>query len=129
MRLPRGHACADDTESDVAAWILASEVPGWVAHERILLRFEQFIRETRARKRQWVAMFLPRPVYTVGQVTQLLNAHEQRKPADRHGQRPIWNRERTRALLRNAGIAPRAVAHEDLRRVAPDAVRELVSTA
>jgi len=32
-------------------------------------------------------MFLPKPLYTVGQIAQLLNAFEQTKPADRHGQR------------------------------------------
>ncbi len=72
-------------------------------------------------------MFLPKLLYTVGQIAQLLNAFEQMKPADRHGQRPIWNRKRTRELLRNAGIPPRAVSHDDLRRVAAVTMRALIA--
>jgi hypothetical protein len=45
-------------------------------------------------------------VITQRQITDLLNAFEARRPADRHGQRPIWNRKRTRTLLRAIKLTP-----------------------
>jgi hypothetical protein len=62
----------------------------------------------------------------------LLNAFEQTKPADRHGQRKIWNRRRTRALLRGAGLLPGPSSYTvaQVRALAPEATaRLLVSEA
>jgi len=67
-------------------------------------------------------MFLAKPLYTVGEIAQLLNAYEQTQPADRRGQRPIWNRRRTRELLGHRS----SVTFAELRRVAPDVVRVLI---
>jgi len=78
--------------------------------------------------------FLVKPVYSRAEITQLLNAYEERIPARPGNRRKIWNRKNTRTLLRALGIVPSQAApgcklyitFEQLKQVAPDLVGSMM---
>lgn len=77
--------------------------------------------------------FLVRPVYSRAEITQLLNAYEERIPARPGNRRKIWNRKNTRTLLRALGLEPHHkkggklfFTFAQLKDLAPDLVRSMI---
>lgn len=71
------------------------------------------------------AKFVPKPLYRTGDITRMLNAFAQEKAADRHGQRPIWNRWRVRRQLKKKGLGPTFTLVE-LKRAWPELVDSMI---
>lgn len=74
--------------------------------------------------------FIAKPAYSVGEITQLLNAFEETKRRAKGEQRKIWNRKSSRTFLKAFGILPRGagerckafVTFAQLREMAPGLV-------
>lgn len=74
-------------------------------------------------------MFVAKPLYKTGDVTRMLNALAAAAPADRHGQRPTWNRFKTRRALQKRGLPPRQFTLVELRRAWPELAEVLLEPA
>jgi len=78
--------------------------------------------------------FLAKPVYSRADITQLLNAYEERVPARPGNQRKIWNRKNTRTLLDAMRLHPIQkkpgakifYTLAQLQDLAPDLVRSMI---
>lgn len=84
--------------------------------------------------------FLPKPAYTVGEITRILNAYEEDgwsqlpRAVRAVTQRKLWNNKRTRTFLRSRRVFPQGngerctafVTYDQLKGLAPDVVDSMM---